>query len=110
MTAIDPAFVGDGSLRARLASSVHVRAFEGEWILLDSTSGNYFALNEVGQRVVRALDDGYSLEQCALQLHRTYDVEWHALCSDVLQLCTELLSRKLIVPQTSGPAALETQS
>lgn len=110
MSANPPAFIGDGSLRARLASSVHVREFEGEWILLDSVSGNYFALNEVGQRLVRALDDGYSLEECAAQLHQTYDVEWHVLCSDVLQLCSELLSRTLIVPRTSGPAALEAQS
>jgi hypothetical protein len=105
-----PPFAGDGSFRAALARGVHARAFEGEMILLDSATGDYFALNDVGQSLVQSLEDGYSLEECAERLHETFDVEWHVLCSDVLHLCTELMSRKLIVPRASGPAALEAQS
>ena len=105
-----PPFAGDGSFRASLASGVQARSFEGEMILLDSHSGDYFALNDVGRSLVQGLDDGYSLEECAAKLHEAFEVEWHVLCSDVLHVCSELMSRKLIVPRASGPAALEAQS
>lgn len=109
MTSLPP-FVGDGSLRAALASGVHARAFEEELILLHAESGDYFALNEIGRELLRGLEDGYSLEECARRLHATYDADWPTLCSDILELSRELLSRKLIVLRTSSPAAVEASS
>ena len=106
----DLAFSGDGSLRAALASDVHVRAFEGEMILLHAKSGAYYALNEVGQDLVQDLEGGYTLEECAQRLHDRYEVDWLTLCSDILELSRELLSRTLIVPRTDRPAALEASS
>lgn len=105
-----PPFAGDGTLRAALAPDVHVRAFDGEMILLNARGGEYYALNDVGQDLVQALERGYSLEECARRLHEQYEVEWLTMCSDILELARELLSRKLIVLRTERPAALEASS
>lgn len=103
-------FEGDGSLCAELATGVSARSFEGEMILLHAHTGDYFALNDVGEAVVQGLRDGYSLEECARRLFASYEIDWSSLCSDVLALSRELLSRKLIVLRTKGPAALEASS
>lgn len=105
-----PPFVGDGSLRASLAPEVRVRSFDAELIVLDSSSGNYFVLNEVGSQFVRALEAGSSVEECAQLLHRAFDVAWSDLCSDLLQLSRELLSRRLIIPRATSSATLEASS
>ncbi len=105
-----PPFAGDGSLRATLAPSVSVRTFGAELIVLDAASGNYFALNEVGSEFVGALQEGKSVEECARLLHERFDVAWPDLCSDLLQLSSELLSRSLIIPRATSSATLEASS
>lgn len=103
-------FPGDGTLRAALASEVQVRTFDGELIVLDSKSGDYFAVNEVGADFLKALEEGCSVEECARRLHDSYAVAWMQLCSDLLELARELLSRRLIVPRATRSAVVEASS
>ncbi len=97
----------DASPRAALASTVRVRSFDGEMVVLDADSGDYFALNEVGATFVEALEQGYSVQECFHRMHALYDVAREQLWADLLQLFHELLSRRLIVLRTAGSADLE---
>ena len=82
--------------KLRICDGVTARDFDGEWIILDLSGGNYFGLNEIGGLIWQQLVAGRSISEIAAALAPDYDAEEPALLGDVVALANELLERGLM--------------
>jgi hypothetical protein len=78
------------------APNVHARVFDGELVILDLASGNYFGLNDVGAEFWEQMCAGRSVAEAAEVLQRRYATEREALIRDLRELAEELLERGLV--------------
>lgn len=77
---------------------------DGEAILLDINSGQYYGLNEVGTRIMDLLREPVVVDVILEKLFQEYDVETGELEHDVMSFLQTLEERKLI-QMTYGTAA-----
>ena len=82
----------------RLSDEVLSQKIDGESILLDMKSENYFGLNDVGSHVLEMLQAGSSLKKLTDHLLTIYNVKEKQLSTDIAELLQQLLDAKLIVP------------
>jgi hypothetical protein len=79
-----------------ICEGVSAREFDGEWIVLDLSGGNYFGLDELGGRIWEHLRAGKSPAEIAALLAPSYDVAETTVLDDVLRLVDELVERGLV--------------
>jgi hypothetical protein len=68
-------------------------------VLLDSRSGHYYGLDEVGSRIWNLAEAGFPPDSIAEQLAQEYDAPPERLRRDVDSFITELKSSRLLVDQ-----------
>lgn len=83
--------------RLTASSNVHCREFDGELVILDLESGQYFALDGAGVRIWEALAAGKSLAEVAQDVAGEYDVPESAAATDCLHLAQDLVDRGLLL-------------
>lgn len=76
--------------------SVVYRDLDGEVVLLDTDSGTYFGLDEVGSRVWHLLAESGGVERTVEVLLDEYEVAEARLRADVEELTQTLLERGLL--------------
>ncbi len=83
--------------RITTPSSVLPRTFDdGESVLLNLDTENYFGLNAVGSRMWELLTTSPSIEQAYVTLLAEYDVEPDALRRDLDALIEQLVEHRLV--------------
>ena len=75
--------------RVRLAKDVLIQNIEGESILLNLATENYFVLDQVGTSIVNTLDESDSVAAAIRKLLEIYEVEEPKLKQDITQLVNE---------------------
>lgn len=80
----------------RIPENVVSREVDGETVILDLKSGNYFGLDRVGTRVWKLLGETRSLEAVVQAMLAEFDVEEPRLRTDLEALLGELSSRGLL--------------
>ena len=75
--------------RVRLAKDVLIQNIEGESILLNLATENYFVLDQVGTSIVTTLDESDSVAAAIQKLLEIYEVEEPKLKQDITQLVNE---------------------
>jgi hypothetical protein len=75
--------------RVRLARDVLMQKVGDDAILLNLNTENYFTLDDVGTRIVTALEESDSLKQAVSKLVGIYDVDESKLTSDAIRLVEE---------------------
>jgi len=83
-------------LRCQLPTNVFTRRFEEDVVLLDLDSGEYFALDPLGARLLDALVAGQTSNEFAAGIDGEFEVEGARLRADLGALVGELLKRKLV--------------
>jgi len=85
-------------MKRRLVPSNAVRAVavDDALVLVDSNSGQYFGLNEVGSEIWRLLGEGKQGPDIVQALSHQYDAGAEAIGSDTLRILTELADAGLI--------------
>lgn len=71
-------------------------AMEGETILLQLESGNYFSLNEVGALVWNELEAPRTVQQLCDRVCSEYEVDAQHCLRDVTQLIEHLLKEQMV--------------
>jgi hypothetical protein len=71
-------------------------AMEGETILLQLESGNYFSLNEVGALVWNELEAPRTVQQLCERVCAEYEVDVQLCLRDVTQLIEHLLKEQMV--------------
>jgi hypothetical protein len=82
--------------RIRAAEGVLVRELDGEAVLLNVNTEQYYGLDEVGARLWAVLTQAESLQAALDQLLGEYEVEADVLRRDVEALAADLLAQGLI--------------
>ena len=80
---------------------VHVRAFDGEVVILDLSTGDYFGLDEVGAAFWTALSEGKTPAEVASELASVYAVPAERLLNDILKLVAEFELLGLVVKRNA---------
>jgi Coenzyme PQQ synthesis protein D (PqqD) len=75
--------------RVRLAKDVLMQKVGDDAILLNLNTENYFALDEVGTRIVNTLQESDSVKQAIGKLVGIYEVDESKLTSDAIRLVEE---------------------
>jgi hypothetical protein len=75
--------------RVRLANDVLMQKVGDDAILLNLNTENYFALDEVGTRIINTLQESDSVKQAVRKLVGIYDVDESKLTSDAIRLVEE---------------------
>jgi hypothetical protein len=73
-----------------------MRELDGEAILLNSDTGHYFSLDEVGTRMWRLLVDHGDIDTVCQALLAEYEVSETRLRRDLLDLVEQLASNSLL--------------
>ena len=79
----------DPKARVRLAKDVLMQKVGDDAILLNLNTENYFTLDEVGTRMINALQESDSLKQAVRKLVGIYEVDESKLTSDAVRLVEE---------------------
>ena len=66
-------------------------------VLLDIESGEYFSLNEVGDRMWELCDGSRSIGELIAVISREYDASEDVVATDVTELLDELVDANLLV-------------
>lgn len=75
---------------------VLIQKIEGESILLNLVTENYFALDEVGTSIVTTLDGSDSVAAAVRKLLKIYEVEEANLTEDITQLASQCEQVRLL--------------
>jgi len=82
--------------RVTVPESVLFRDLDGESVLLETGSGRYYGLDEVGTRMWNLLAHHGEVEAAYRDLLEEYEVPSHQLRQDLLDFVELLVSRRLI--------------
>src|SRR6478672_7272263 len=75
--------------RVRLAEDVLMQKVGDDAILLNLNTENYFALDEIGSRIIDTLHESDSVAQAVQKLMRIYEVDEGKLTKDAVRLVEE---------------------
>lgn len=78
------------------AENIQWREFGTDGILLDSTSGDYFEINEVGLMIWTLVDGQKTIAEILEALARYFDAEVEELVEETREFLTELMTKGLI--------------
>ncbi|MEA3418190.1 MAG: PqqD family protein [Campylobacterota bacterium] len=78
------------------ADTVFAQEVDGEMVLLDMNSENYFGLDEVGTAIWQAMRETGSLQEVHAALLEQYDVEPEVLEKDLLEFVRKLKESGLV--------------
>jgi hypothetical protein len=88
----DPAFVP----REQIVAS-HLE--DGDGVLVDLNTRQYYQLNESAMLIWRALENGFSFDQIVKEIVATYTVSNERAITSAEALLKELQKRKLVRPE-----------
>ena len=72
------------------SETVFAQEVDGEMVLLDMNSENYFGLDEVGTAIWQAMQESGSLEEVYQAMLEQYEVEPEVLQKDLLDFAQKL--------------------
>ena len=81
------------------ADTVFAQEVDGEMVLLDMESENYFGLDEVGTSIWQAMQDDADLDKVFAALLSQYEVPEDVLKSDLLHFVDKLQESGLVKVQ-----------
>ena len=73
------------------------REIQGDTVLLNKESGDYFSLNTVGTDIYNCICKGMETEDIVSFLLDKYDVGYDTLKNDVMSLVSELKEKNIII-------------
>ncbi len=87
----------DFSQKVSISDTVCSQGVDGEMVLLDLESENYFGLDAVAGDIWKLLKEGETLQSAYDRLLNMYDVQPEQLRSDMVQFVDQLIECKLAV-------------
>ena len=82
--------------KVTFADTVFAQEVDGEMVLLDMESENYFGLDEVGTAIWQAMQEHGSLQEVFDDLLKQYDVEAEVLEHDLSDFVGKLIESGLV--------------
>ena len=86
----------DLTKKITFADTVFAQEVDGEMVLLDMNSENYFGLDEVGTAIWQAMQEKETLQEVLDVLLEQYEVESDVLEKDLTNFVAKLVESELI--------------
>ncbi len=83
-------------IKINIPQSLFVQEVDGEMVLLDMNSENYFGLDEVGTAIWQAMQEKETLKEVFEVLLEQYEVEPEVLEKDLLSFVEKLVESGLV--------------
>lgn len=77
--------------------NIIAREIQGEMVLLNKETGDYFSLNAIGTDIYNCICRGMEVEELINFLHERYDVEYNTFKQDVISLISKLKEKNIIL-------------
>lgn len=81
----------------RIPGSVNESALDGEIVILDAATGNYYGLDETGSRIWALLKRHDDMEKVIQSMLDEYDIDEKILRDDVTKFINALRSKGLVI-------------
>ena len=91
--------------RVRVSPSTLSREVQGETVLLQLDSGEYFGLDAVGTRIWQLIAADGDLDAARVALLNEYDVDADVLAADFARIVDDLIARRLIDVDPAPPGS-----
>ena len=85
----------DFTKKVCFSEALFAQEVDGEMVLLDMNSENYFGLDSVASDIWRLLQEGKTLDGCREELLEIYDVEADRLRNDLEAFVQQLIDNGL---------------
>src|SRR5438034_11249446 len=91
--------------RVRVSPSTLSRELQGETVLLQMDTGEYFGLDEIGTRIWQLISEKGDLDEVESAMLEEFEASREVLVTDLQRVVDELAARHLIEiePGTAGP-------
>ena len=93
------------SQRVSVPDDVLMRELDGESVILDLASENYYGLDDIGTRIWQLLNSSNTVQEAYDSLLLEYDVEPKRLQQDMQELITQLVAKDLLRIETDQEKA-----
>ena len=86
----------DFSHKIQFPDTIFAQEVDGEMVLLDMASENYFGLDAVGSDIWQSLQEGKTLQETNDALIEMYDVSPEQLKKDIVEFVQKLVDAGLV--------------
>ena len=93
------------SQRVSVPDDVLMRELDGESVILDLASENYYGLDDIGTRIWQLLNSSNTVQKAYDSLLLEYDVEPKRLQQDMQELIAQLVAKDLLRIETAQEKA-----
>ncbi|MFO7612722.1 MAG: PqqD family protein [Clostridia bacterium] len=80
----------------KLNTNIILREMQGEAVLLNLETGDYFSLNHVGSEIIRCIEENMSAEEIAGKITDMYEIDLETAKSDVIALIDDLVRNNIL--------------
>lgn len=82
--------------RFEIAKNIIITELDGESVLLDSTKGQYFGLNQVGSFIIKEIRKGQSFDAIHSLMAQHYAIDESTAKQDLIELLNQLLEQNIL--------------
>lgn len=83
--------------RPRQRDGILTQQVSGTAVLLDPASGQYYAMNDVGERVWQECSGAHTVREIVSVICQEFDAPAEIITTDVLELLEDLLREHLVI-------------
>jgi len=80
-------------------SEIIAKELQGETVLLNKESGDYFTLNNMGTEVYNCICDGMETGEIIDLLFGKYDIEYDKLKADIISLIDKMKEKNILAEE-----------
>ncbi|MBN1623397.1 MAG: PqqD family protein [Clostridia bacterium] len=80
----------------KLSANIILRDMQGETVLLNLETGDYYSLNQVGSLIIKCIEENLSVDEITAKVLDTYDIDEETAKSDVLSLIDDLVKNNIL--------------
>lgn len=80
----------------KIKHGIIAREIQGETVLLNMETGDYFSLNTVGNEIYNCITSGMDIDGITTHITDSYDIDENTAKEDVLSLINDLIANGVI--------------
>jgi len=81
----------------KLNENIILKDMQGEAVLLNLDTGDYYSLNGVGNKIINLILEDMSVDEIAAELTGIYDIDEKTAKSDINSLIDDLIKNNILV-------------
>jgi hypothetical protein len=87
----------DGTMKFRKSDTFIIREIDGESVLLNGQTGDYYGLKEVGTDFIKLVDGKRDMDEIIGALLLMYDIDEATLRNDIEELAEKMIGTGILI-------------